>query len=166
MTATKVFSFKLFDSQVVRVFISSKDYLIAVAFENGIVSVFNLSTCQSEFQIEQEPGTISSLVISPNNDMLITGSSNGCIRVYDIYCGNKHNEFRDNKISASEILSDGKRGITASQDGTVRLWDLLTGEPEKQIIRHSASITQIIATPDNKYLVTLSEAQTAPTLGA
>ena len=161
MTATKVFSFKLFDSQVVRVFISSKDYLIAVAFENGIVSVFNLSTCQSEFQIEQEPGTISSLVISPNNDMLITGSSNGCIRVYDIYCGNKHNEFRDNKISASEILSDGKRGITASQDGTVRLWDLLTGEPEKQIIRHSASITQIIATPDNKYLVTLSEAQTA-----
>lgn len=69
-------------------------------------------------------------------------------------------------ISALTVTPDGKRLITASSNPVsgdevyIWIWDWQTRQPLIKLADHSNSITQLLITPNNQYLVSVSEDKT------
>lgn len=105
---------------------------------------------------------IRAIVISPDNQLLISGSNDKTIKVWDLNSG----DFRDQltghtqAVTSLAITSDSQFLASGADDGTVRIWDLKQGQELATLSFHSSllqpvgfSVQSVAFTPDNKFLV-------------
>jgi len=102
-------------------------------------------------------GSVNSVVFSPDGRQILSGSSDGTIKLWDIDTGRELRTFSGHKgrVESVAFSPDGKKILSASSDGTVRLWDVSTGKEIAQFISFDDG-EWIVITPDGYYNTSLN----------
>lgn len=70
----------------------------------------------------------ASVTFSPDGSKLLTGSSDGSVKLWDVETGNLLHTFQHTEMVLSVSFSpDNHRVLTGSADCTAKLWDIATG---------------------------------------
>lgn len=94
---------------------------------------------------------ITALCFSPDNNFIVSGSTDKTIRVWDITTGLQVKIFTEHSetITALEFTKDGKYVLSASDDHTLKLWDI-NGENSVRTFSCLSSVKTFAFFPDGK----------------
>ena len=107
--------------------------LVVCGTSSGHVSGFDLRMQKEAFEFDntQKAGSISSMIIDPNHNWLVTGTSRGCYTCWDLRFGLPINSWwqpgeynRIYRMVPSRIKHRGACFYSSVGDGKVFLWDI------------------------------------------
>ena len=112
--------------------------LISLLYNHNLLdkylSMFDFEFLENEYFLERTleiyDDTIKFVSISSDNKHIISGNSNGIIKLWDLQTGEylktlgQHND----SIQSLAISSDNKYIVSVDSNDTIKLWDLQTGE--------------------------------------
>jgi len=107
-------------------------------------------------------GSIFSVALDPNGELLAAGTNNGYIRVWQESSGKPFFNLQghSNWVCSIAFSPDGKTLASGSADQTIRLWDVSRGECLKTLQGHSGWVLSVAFSPDGKTLASGSADQT------
>ncbi|KAF9786779.1 WD40-repeat-containing domain protein [Thelephora terrestris] len=105
--------------------------MIAVGLRSGDIMILDAITGSSRSDFSGHEGSVVCLTFSPDGTLLVSGSVDATLRLWDIQTGGVMRTFRDKACSVA-ISSDA---ITIASGGThtVRLWEVRTGACHRTI---------------------------------
>lgn len=106
---------------------------------------------------------ITSLAITPDGHLLLTGSYDRTARLWDLTTNDLRQSFTVafGGITSVAVSPDGTTAITGGEDGNIRLWTVASGQ-ERQVLRgHRGDVTGLAFTPDGRTLLSGSADRTA-----
>jgi WD40 repeat protein len=95
---------------------------------------------------------------SPDGSMLVTGSADKTVRIWEVASGNEKHVLRGhtNSILVVAFSPDGKQIVTGGKDGLVKLWDTKSGKERTSLKGHTV-VRCLTFSPDGKTLVSGGE---------
>lgn len=140
--------------------ISSKDQ-IAIVRTKASLPKFNLFPSSIK-TLEGHFNSVSTVSITPDATIAVSGSEDKTIRVWDIETGKclKILEGHTGEINAVSLTPDGRIAISGSSDETLRIWDIDSGQCSKILYGHSKSVQCVDITPDVRLAVSGSRDET------
>lgn len=108
---------------------------------------------------------INTVAISPQGQILASGSQDGIINLWDIHgieLGDTITSFAAHTDSVTCLVfsPDGKTVVSASADCTINLWDVETQELQHSFTGHTDWVKAIAISPDGEILASGSQDQT------
>ena len=99
-------------------------------------------------------GPVIDLAFSPKEDLLISGSSDQTVRLWDLETGTARYTLTSQGGSGADVafLPDGKTLAYAGQDGSIILWDVPSGRPRAQLQQQSQSSNRTAFGPQGRLL--------------
>ena len=116
---------------------------------------------QDIFRVDQG-GYVLSVAISPNGQMIASGSADGKVRLWDLKGKLIAQPFEGHELGVFSVAfsPDGKTIISGSEDTTLRLWDL-KGNPIGTPFRgHKYRLLSVAFSPDGKTIISGSSDRT------
>ncbi len=100
-------------------------------------------------------GGVISVAITPDGKQVISGSSDGTLKVWDIASGKELRTLTgySSNIRSVAITPDGKQAISASDDKTLKVWDIASGKELRTLRGHASSVWSVAITPDGKQVI-------------
>ena len=76
--------------------------------------------------LEGHTDRVNSVVFSADGNLLISGSHDRTIRIWDVHSGHCLHILKghDNWISSLNLIPNSSVVISSSEDGTIRMWDI------------------------------------------
>ena len=144
---------------VMGVTFSSNNNYIAAIEEFGNIFVFD-NTGPTPFIIDTiNTGTTYgfSTAISPSNNMVAVGCSNGKLKIYNLPGGTLAKDItaHSNWVMSVCYSPNGNYIVTTGSDNKVKVWDN-TGTLIHTLTGHSGYVTSAKVTPDNNFVVSAS----------
>ncbi len=104
---------------------------------------------------------IHAIAIRPQGDMIVSGSSDGALRLWDVATGQYLGVLLGHErwVSAVAFSPDGETIASASHDGTLRLWDSDSGELIRILKGHGGPVSHLAFSPDGGWLASASRDQ-------
>ncbi len=135
---------------------SSNSKYIAAIEEFGNIFIFDNSGAVP-FMIDTiKTGTTYgfSVAISPANDKVAVGCSNGKLKIYNIPGGSLSNDISAHSswVTSVTYSPDGTKVVTGGNDNKLKVWSN-SGALLQTCTGHTDDITGIKITPDNKFIV-------------
>ena len=98
---------------------------------------------------------IRAVAISPNGQLLVSGSNDQTIKIWQLSTGTLKNTLigHHSWISAVAISPDSQTVVSGSGDNTIKVWQLNTGKLLRTLTGHSASVYAVAISPDGQTLV-------------
>ena len=95
---------------------------------------------------------VNALAVAPDGSWLVTGSSDGMVRILDAATGQVRMAFRGHRraINAVAVAPDGSWLATCGWDKKMRIWDPATGKEQASIACNDTSAVAIA--PDGSWL--------------
>ncbi|MEA3333676.1 MAG: WD40 repeat domain-containing protein [Pseudomonadota bacterium] len=119
--------------RVTSVIFSPDGCLLAYASTNTHIYIVNLADGESRI-LSGHQGLVWSIDFSPDSRLLISGSNDRSVRLWDVESGQQIQilESHQNDVNSVAFSPDGLLAASASDDRTVRVWDLslLNERPE------------------------------------
>jgi WD40 repeat protein len=108
--------------------------------------------------IEGHSDWVTSVAFSPDGKMLVSGSHDGTVILWDVATGKQLRAIEDHRLNGKpfEVVSvafspDGKRVASASSDKTVRVWEVATGAAVRKFSNVEYA-QQVVFSPDGNRL--------------
>lgn len=156
--------------------------LIALEANRGTVTAESFDAMQkallSSFLIHAYRGhalAVNSAQFSPDGKRMVTASSDGTARVWDVATGQVLAELRGHgvtltveaispetfdDVNSARFSPDGQRIVTTSNDRTVRIWDAATGAELAALRGHADTVFDAEFSPDGTRVVSRDGVQT------
>ncbi len=114
----------------------------------------HLGTAQLAVFRGHEDG-VSSVVFSPNGRLIISGSGDKTIRIWDALNAQEISVFRGHEGSVESIAfsPDGRRIVSGSGDCTARIWNVLSGTELYVLRGHTDTVRSVAFSPDGSRIV-------------
>ena len=112
--------------------------------------------------------TVTSLAVSPKNDLIVSGDLFGMIKVWDMETSQFLHDLRGHTsvVYSVSFSPDGCRVVSGSQDGTAKIWDTETGELLHNLREHTDWVFSVAFSPDGCRVVSGSQDGTVKTWDA
>jgi len=90
------------------------------------------------------------LSYDPVSDLVITGSTDTTIKVWNASAKSAIYTFRDHlqEVAGLKVDYEGQRFVSASFDGTVKIWDMRTWKCFATLVGHQDRCTRVDFTSD------------------
>lgn len=131
---------------------------IAIGKESDVV-LLDAITGRRTSVLSGHAYNIHSLAFSLDGTLLVSGSVDKTVKLWDIQTGGVIKTFSDPPFlpSTVSISSDCTTIASGTHDGTIRLWDIRTGKCRPVANRHDNMITAITFSPTNpRHLISSS----------
>ena len=161
------------DSQGVNAVVFSPDAKMLVSgHDDGSIAVWETAsgkklTALGGYQVpmfssgSRTQGAINSLAFSPDGKLLVTGSRDGEVSVWDAATWKKMKTIRSGEAVNAVIFSpDGKMLAAGGNDTVISFRDTATWEKAKELKGHSDWINALAYSKDGKYLASGSKDRT------
>ena len=113
------------------------------------------------FNIFIHDDSVLAIEISPDNQMILSGSSDGTARVWNIATGQEISRIlHGDEVNAVAFTSNGKWAASGSGDGIIKIWDIFTGQ-NIAVMEHDGHIYDLEFSASGKWLVSSSQDGTA-----
>jgi eukaryotic-like serine/threonine-protein kinase len=98
---------------------------------------------------------ITSVAFSANGSWIVSGSTDGAVRVIDPATQEEPVHFAGHAspVYAVACSPDGQHVASASADMTIRIWSLTTGDRLSEFVDHTGVVTSLAYDPQGRYLV-------------
>jgi WD40 repeat protein len=105
-------------------------------------------------ELREPQGGVKALALSPDSRILISGSPDGTIRLWELPEGKVRTELRGHqgRVRALAVSTDGRILASGSEDKTVRLWRLPRGEIRAALHGHQGWVKALALSPDGRLL--------------
>lgn len=105
---------------------------------------------------------VGSLALSADGTVVVTGGSDGVVRVVDPATGRETRRLGTLRGAASVAIDPtGKTVAAGDVDGTVRAWELATGRELRRVREHRGAVLALAFLPDGSAFVSASADHTA-----
>jgi len=105
---------------------------------------------------------IQSVVFSPDEKHILSGSLDKTIKLWDVANGREIKTFlgHTDSINSASFSPDGKQVLSGSHDKTIKLWDVASGREIRTFLGHTDSISSVSFSPDGKQILSSSRDKT------
>jgi WD40 repeat protein/serine/threonine protein kinase len=109
----------------------------------------------SLFTLDSHAGRVSSVAISYDGGLIVTGTSEGTALIWNGRTGETITILREHKgrVNSVAISADGRRVVTGSMDGVVRVWDSRTGQAIAEFQGHTGEVRSVAISADGSRVV-------------
>ena len=100
-------------------------------------------------------GSISCIALSGNGDLIVSGSHDQSVHVWDAKTGEQLRELQGHTgcVISVAISPDGNQIVSGSHDLSVRVWDAKTGEQLRELQSYTNDVNSVVFSPDsNKHI--------------
>lgn len=105
--------------------------------------------------------SVLSIALSPDGMFLISGSSDGTARIWDVNTGQEVSRIsHDDEVGIVKFHPSGKWVASGSDDGAIQIWETATGNLVSQLVNDGA-VRDLTFSPDGMQLVSGSSDGTA-----
>ncbi|QYX30792.1 trypsin-like peptidase domain-containing protein [Sphaerospermopsis torques-reginae] len=97
---------------------------------------------------------VTAIALSPNGEILASGSNNGSIQLWNIATGSKIHTLQghSDRIESIAFSPDGKTLASGSNDETIKLWHIATGTENISFQGSFFSVYSVTFSPNGKIL--------------
>ncbi len=128
----------------------------------GTIKIWNLSTGELIYTLVDQPSGISSIAISPDSQLLASGSEEGNIQLWKLDSGEPLGIFSGHLGTVFSVVfsPDGKTLASGSQDGSIKLWAIANQPSESGLVQtenqqlsgHVGTVFSVAFSPNGKML--------------
>jgi WD40 repeat protein len=140
-------------------FSSNTGYIVAIE-EFGNIFIFDNTGATPVILDTINTGTSYgfSTAISPSNDKVAVGCSNGKLKIYNLADGSLSNDINAHPswVTTVNYAPNGSRIVTGGSDDKVKIWST-SGSLLFTCNGHTGDITNVKISPDNQYVVSSSK---------
>ena len=111
-----------------------------LAYADGLnIRLQDAGTGEEKMLLTGHTWGMHSMALSPDGDILASGSEDMTIRLWDMHTGEHKRTLNGHKhrVYSVAFSPDGKTLASGSEDNTVRLWDVDTGEIQRIFTGHA-----------------------------
>lgn len=109
-------------------------------------------------------GTINSIALSPDNQLIASASNDNTVRLWDVTTRKLVMTLAGHKDSVSSVVFsvDGNTIISGSHDRSARVWDVRTGEAVGEPLEgHLSWVRAVAVSQDGRWIASASDDRTA-----
>jgi WD40 repeat protein len=101
-------------------------------------------------------GAIWSVAISPNDQLLASGSQDTTLKIWNLHTGELLHTLKSysGTVYSIRISPDGRTIVSGNSDGTIKIWNLATGELLCTLDEHAHFINSLAMSPDGQIIAT------------
>ena len=127
-----------------------------------IVRLWHLGTGELLRTLDAHSHWVLSLAISPDGNILVTGSADKTIKLWNLKTGQVLRTLTNHTswVNVVAITPDGQTLISGSADKTIKLWELNTGKLLRTHKEHSGSVCSLAISSDGQTLASGSTDKT------
>jgi WD40 repeat protein len=152
---------------------SSRDgrrIVIVTGSSANTAKLCDAATGRELFTYKGHSSCINSVAFSPDDERIVTGSSDNTAYVWEVASGVPPRDKGGNLLTLtghSEVVDsvafspDGQRIVTGSFDRTAKVWDAASGRELLTLVGHSEIVNSVAFSPDGQRIVTGSGDRTA-----
>lgn len=121
--------------------------------KDGSLMIWQLGE-QSFHRYAAHSDWVTSLVLSPDGETLVSASEDNTIKVWDVATTELQRTLdgHTDGVSSLAISPDGEAVASGSEDSTVRIWNLHTGKLERALIGHHDGVRTVSFSPQGDML--------------
>ncbi|KAF9082956.1 hypothetical protein BGX23_011912 [Mortierella sp. AD031] len=133
--------------------------MLALALENGGISIYDTTTWAKSRTIEGHASAIYSISFSSDNQQLVSGGQDSTVRLWSSYNGEAFSVLvgHSRPVRCVATSPSDDQVASASNDCTVRLWNSRTREPSFVLRGHTRAVPNVTYSPSGDQLATGSE---------
>lgn len=107
-------------------------------------------------------GPVWSVAVSPNGRAVVTGNTDGAIRLLHLRTGKllKTLYGHSGAVWSVAVSANGRAIASGSADGTIKVWNLYTGKLERTFYGHTAGVFSVAFSPDGKAIASVGKDKT------
>lgn len=141
--------------------LSPDEKLLAIGTGSGEIAIWDIAKNRFQTRWKAHENWVFDLVIDEKKNRLISGGGDNYTKVWQVGTWKRLYEFQDHKDDVHGIASteDGQTFITGGDDAQVLVREVFTGKIS-ELKGHTAQVTSVVKTPDEKRILTGSRDET------